>query len=497
MMPLPGQSRQPALPTGQSRPTLRVPFHRRLWLRVLFANVLVLAVPYFALRAARTYERHLLALMEEGLVQQGRALAAALAPEPGQPFDPARARALLSRMEERWSLPRVRVVTAGGALAADSQVEKPGAYRERPAGASFLLRPEVRAALEGRYGAEARLDPGNRRMVLHIALPVRAEGAVAAAVCLSQPTTRTMAALRAFKDLARLVFILSGALALVVTALLAWSVTQPVGALMKRSEAVAAGDWATDLDLGRHSEIGALSRAFQAMKERLRDHLAGTRRLALDLAHRFKTPLTSIRGAVDILEELKDSDPETRARFVANIRQDADRMNDLLNRLLLLARAEDPETDGRETFDFAALVRGTAGRFVPAARAKGTTLAIEVPSDTIPVRGIPDLLEKALENLLDNALHFTPAGGTVRVTLRLDGKALEISVADSGPGVPETERERIFSRFHTTRPGGNGLGLAIARAAAQRHGGTLELSKRPDPGAAFTLRLPLPDNTHA
>jgi two-component system sensor histidine kinase CreC len=470
-----------------------VPFHRRLWLRVLFANVLILAVPYFALRVARTYERHLLALMEEGLVQQGRAVAAALTPGAGQPFDPAPARALFDRMEERWSLPRVRVVTAGGMLAADSQVEKPGAYRERPADASLLLRPEVRAALEGRYGAGARLDPGNKNMVLHIALPVRADGAVAAAVCLSQPTTRVMAALRAFKDLARLVFILSGALALIVTALLAWSVTQPIGALVRRSEAVAAGDWDTDLDLGRHSEIGALSSAFQAMKERLREHLAGTRRLALDLAHRFKTPLTSIRGAVDILEELNETDPAARARFLANIRQDADRMNDLLNRLLLLARAEDPEGDGGEAVDLAALVRGTAGRFVPAAQAKGTTLALEVPSDPIPFRGIPDLLEKALENLLDNALHFTPAGGTVRVTLRPDGKALEIAVADSGPGVPETDRERIFVRFHTTRPGGNGLGLAIARAAAQRHGGTLELSARRGPGAVFVVRLPHAD----
>ena len=467
-----------------------VPFHRRLWLRILFANVLVLAVPYFALRAARTYERHLLALMEEGLVHQGRAIVAALTPDPGQEFEPAKARDLLGRLEDRWSLPRVRLVTCSGRLSADSQVEDPRVYRERSAGTAFLMNPEVRAALKGRYGAEARLDPGRGRMVLHIALPVRAEGAVAAVVCLAQPTTRVMAALRAFKGLARLVFVLSALVALIVTALLTWSVTQPVGALVRRSEAVAAGDWDTDLDLGRHSEIGALSRTFQAMKERLREHLAGTRRLALDLAHRFKTPLTSIRGAVDILEELKDDDPEARARFLANIRQDADRMNDLLNRLLLLARAEDPGTDGREIFDWSALVTDTARRFDPAVRAQGVTLSIETPDDPLPCRGIPDLLEKALENLLDNALHFTPGGGTVHLTVRRGDGIIETIVADSGPGVPEADRENIFVRFFTTRLGGNGLGLAIARAAAQRHGGTLELSSRPGPGAVFVLRLP-------
>jgi signal transduction histidine kinase len=245
-----------------------------------------------------------------------------------------------------------------------------------------------------------------------------------------------------------------------------------------------------DLDLGRRSEIGALSRSFQAMKERLREHLSGTRRTALDLAHRFKTPLTSIRGSVDILEELKDADPEARARFLANIRQDADRMNDLLNRLLLLARAEDPGADGREAFDLAALARGTAGRFAAAAAAKGIVLRTEVPGEPLPFRGVPNLLEKALENLLDNALHFAPAGGTVRVALRRDGGAVELAVSDTGPGIPEADREMIFHRFYTTRPGGNGLGLAIARAAAERHGGTLALAHA-KAGAEFRILLPL------
>jgi len=468
-----------------------VPFHRRLWLRVLFANILILSVPYFALRAARTYERHLLALLEDGMIHQGRAVAAAIAPEPGRPFDPAKARDLFDRMEERWSVPRIRVITAGGLLVADSKVDEPAAYRERPAPPAFWAGREVRAALEGGYGAQARLEPGGGRMLLHIALPVRSGSAVAAAVCLSQPTTRVMDALRSFKALARWIFLATGALALIVTALLTWSVTQPIGALVRRSEAVAAGNWDVSLDLGRHSEIGALSRAFQAMKERLREHLAGTRRLALDLAHRFKTPLTSIRGSVDILEELKDADPQARARFLANIRQDADRMNDLLNRLLLLARAEDPGAGGHETFDLAALVRQTAERLAPAAKAKGVALVVEVPEGPLPFGGIPDLLEKALENLLDNAVHFTHGGGIVRVTMLPEGDGVAIAVADTGPGVPEADREKIFSRFHTTRPGGNGLGLAIARAAAERHGGTLVLSPRSPGGEEFVMALPL------
>ncbi len=465
-----------------------IPLHRRLWLRVLFANVLLLAVPFFALRAARTYERHLLALQEQGMVQQGRAVVSAIAPAAG-PFAPAAARAMFGRLEDRWSLPRVLVVTAGGVLSADSQAEQPAAFRERPAGDALLLASEVQAALGGRYGAAARVDPGSGRMVLHVALPVRDGGGVAAVVRLSQPTTRVMAALRSFKTLAFWVFLGAGALAVGVTVLLAWSVTQPIGTLVRRTEAVAAGDWSVNLDLGRRSEIGVLSRAFQAMKERLREHLAETRRTALDLAHRFKTPLTSIQGSVDILEELKEDDAEARARFLANIRQDADRMNDLLNRLLLLARAEDPEADGRETFDLDALVRETAGRFATIAEAKGVVLRTEVPGGLVPFTGVPDLLEKALENLLDNALHFTPRGGTVGVALRRGKEAIDMTVADSGPGIAPESRAKIFSRFYTTRPGGNGLGLAIARAAAERHGGTLEMAPAKT-GAEFRLRLP-------
>jgi two-component system sensor histidine kinase ChvG len=477
-------------------PDFRVPFHRRLWFRLLAVNALILFLPYFSLRVARTYERHLLDLMEEAMIRQGQTFAAALSAgpptqPPGPPWmDGAAARILMSRMKDRFVHPRIWVFSADGRFVADSYAGEPEGFRERPVNRAFWALPEVRSALAGRYGSSARIDPEGKRVILTSVLPLETEGRVDGILCLAQPTGRVMAILRDYKGLTKRVFLWSALLAAAVTLFLSWSIVRPLNRLISRAGRVERGEWDASLDLRRGDEIGRLSAAFERMKEKLRGHLSATRLLALDLAHRFKTPLTSIRGAAEILEEDASLDPGTRSNFLRNIRQDALRLDALLNRLLLLVRIEDPEADGRETFDFGVLARGMAERFIPAAKAKGVTVAVEMPEGPLPFQGIPDLLEKTLENLLDNALHFTPAGGAVRVTVTASEQGIEATVADPGPGIPEADRERIFTRFFTTRPGGNGLGLAIARAAVEKHGGTLTARNRPGGGACFVIFIP-------
>ena len=480
----------------------RIPFHRRLWFRLLALNALILCLPYFSLRVARTYERHLLSLTEESMIRQGQTFVAALTagwekPPVGPPrMQGKEARKIMAALKDRFAQPRIWVFSADGRFVADSYAVRPETFRERPVDRAFWSLPEVRSALEGRYGSSARIDPEGRRVILMSVLPILSDGQVEGILCLAQSTGRVLVILRAYKDLTKRVFLWSALLAAAVTLSLSWSIVRPLNRLVSRAGRVERGEWDTSLDLGRGDEIGRLSRAFEGMKNKLREHLSATRRLALDLAHRFKGPLTSIRGAMEILEEDPALDAESRAKFLRNVRQDALRLDGLLNRLLLLARIEDPDTkEERQTVNYAQLLKGVKERFEPAARAKGTALELRLPGESCPLDLSPDLIETALENLLDNALKFTPAGGRVTLALKRGPQGVLTRVEDTGPGIPAEDLERIFQRFFSKasggdQPAGNGLGLPIARAAMEKQGGTLTAANLPGGGASFTIFLP-------
>jgi len=147
--------------------------------------------------------------------------------------------------------------------------------------------------------------------------------------------------------------------------------------------------------------------------------------------------------------------------------------------------------------DYGQLLKGVQERFEPAARAKGIALDLRLPAETFPVALFPDLVEMALENLLDNALRFTPAGGQVTLALERDPGSILTRIEDTGGGIPPEDLERIFQRFFSRAPGGapstgNGLGLPIARAAVEKHGGTLTAENLPGGGASFKIFLPAP-----
>ena len=251
----------------------------------------------------------------------------------------------------------------------------------------------------------------------------------------------------------------------------------------------------------RRDEIGLLARAISDMSSALRHRIDAGESFAADVAHEIKNPLASLRSALESLAKVKDE--ALRQQLTAIAAHDLRRIDRLITEIAEAGRIDAELSRTRfMPVDLYALARSLVA--ARAERASDPDCRIEVvPRGPGPwnVAGDGARLERVLENLLDNAVSFSPQGGTVTVTLERTGDVLELAVSDEGPGIPKEAREKVFERFHSLRPQGedfgshSGLGLAIARTIAEAHDGSLTAEDRPDgrPGACLMLHLPLPD----
>jgi two-component system sensor histidine kinase CreC len=242
------------------------------------------------------------------------------------------------------------------------------------------------------------------------------------------------------------------------------------------------------------TEIAALGRAFEEMRVTL-EGKAHVERYTQALAHEFKAPLSAIRGAAELLAE--DLPPVERARFLANLRAESDRLQQIVERLLELSALEARRAGAAmdTTVDLRVIVSAACDGARLAAQAKRVTLAL-APGEVPGVRGEAFLLGQAVGNLVQNALEFTPPGGTVAVAVARRDRSVCITVEDTGPGVPDYALARIFDRFYSLpRPDSgrksSGLGLSIVREIARLHGGEANLANRPEGGARAELSLPV------
>ena len=251
-------------------------------------------------------------------------------------------------------------------------------------------------------------------------------------------------------------------------------------------------------------EIDALRNDFVALAERIGEQLDALRRadrvrreLVTNVSHDLRTPLAALRGSLETLvlkgESLGESD---RSAFLTTAQAQSERLGRLIDQLFELSLLDDEARDvAEEDFPLAELVSDAVQKERPRAEAAGVRLSVSAQEPLPPVRGNLGLVERALLNLVDNALRHTPSGGEVRVSLRGGASGrVEVSVADTGEGIPVEQQSRIFERFYTggaRRGGGAGLGLAIAARVAELHGGKLTVASRPGRGSRFTFDLPV------
>jgi two-component system, OmpR family, sensor kinase len=263
-----------------------------------------------------------------------------------------------------------------------------------------------------------------------------------------------------------------------------------VGRIEDAARKVADGDFATRIPVDSSGQLGQLARTFNEMQRRLSELDVARKQFIANASHELRTPIFSLGGFVELLEE-EDPSPEERAEFVKTMRQQIDRLTKLTADLLDLSQldAGGIVMQARDV-DLVSLAREVAREFGPRADRRGSRLELRTPGHPMIASADPDRVRQILRILLDNALTHTPEGTDVTVTTYSANHRLELTVSDEGTGIPQRLQSRIFDRFYTAdSSGGSGLGLAIARELAQRMDGRIALasSKR---FTALTLDLP-------
>ncbi len=486
----------------------------RIGVRLLVVNLLVLLVPVAGLEFARIHERQLLLSLERDMRDQAVIVRALCESDLGAGValsDPRHA-AILTEAARRTRT-RVRLLDDQGAVVADSHENGPPEGPEPPPPRVLPIsrseaqipirdlardpndpnnwpeieaRSEVRAALAGNPSSYARMRERAPGVFLFITEPVRAGGVVVGAVYAVRSTRPVLVELyRIRSGLVRVLGIASFLTAL-VTMLLSLSISRPLGRLSRAAKRVAAGEPDVTIPVSGGGEIEELGASFASMKERLDARLRYISEFAADVAHEFKSPLTSIRGAAELLGEGAADDPEARVRFLRNIELDVARLDRLVSRLLELSRIE-ASSEVMTVIDLEAVLTRVAARSGPAEPA--VILSYRAPARFLRAREAD--LETAFRNLVDNAVRFSPAGEGVEIDVSGDAMALRIAVRDHGPGISPKILPRIFDRFFTTDADrdGTGLGLSIVKAVVEAHGGAIEVACAE--GTTFTVTLPL------
>ena len=504
----------------------------RLRLRtIVFATLFtVAALPGIAAMFLRVYENTLVRQTEAELVAQGAALAAVAAaqwpgaavtmPDP-QDFRPEPPTIDLSSSDILAERPvpqpsglvpdaeaaavwrtlapvaaRTRQVTLSSILLLDRQ----GLIAAEPDGLSLadlpefatarLGRPETVLRRNGDYRATYQFEWLSRAAAVrvHHARPVIVNGRVVGVLLLSRSARSLFKGLYADRGKILLGIAAIFMVLLVLSSVLSRGIVRPVEALARASRALASGrqDF-PEPPRTAAAEIQDLYADFARMAEAIEQRSRYLRDFAHAVSHEFKTPLSGIRGTLEILGDHGESmAPDERRRFLANADADAARLTMLSTRLLELARADLSANDPAGRADLGAILN----RLADAYQADGFAVAATLP-DSLPLLAIRDAsLDAIASALIDNSRQ---AGASrVRFTAEQRGGAVRITVADNGPGIAEADRTRIFEPFFTTRraSGGSGLGLPIIKSLIEAAGGSLALADS-ESGATFALKLPL------
>jgi signal transduction histidine kinase len=284
-----------------------------------------------------------------------------------------------------------------------------------------------------------------------------------------------------------LVFLGVAALATIAAWLIAGRILRPIRLLTETAQGIGEADWSRRIDVQGDDDVAELARTFNAMLDRLETAYSTQRRFIDDAGHELATPITIIRGHLEVMGD----DPAERAESMAIVLDELDRMSRMVDDLLVLARSAQP--------DFIQPTPVDVGDLTTELQRKADALSDRPWSVETAAEGTVMVdrqrLVQAVMNLCRNAIAYTPPGTRLALATELDERALRISVHDEGPGIAEADRDRIFERFArgsggARRSEGTGLGLAIVDAIATAHGGQLELESLAGAGATFRLVVP-------
>jgi two-component system, OmpR family, sensor histidine kinase MprB len=447
----------------------------RTRIAALTAGAVAVAVLVVVLAAYILAERELRSQVDEGLI---RRVIAGRAGIGGFADDPTRVRRGSPYFDEVFGLDNaVQVILANGQVLVSASPTQRLPVSERDL--------EVASGFAREYLHDETVRGVHLRVITAQIVPGQA-------VQIARALVEVDATLRGFA------FVLSALAALGVAAaagaglLVARRAVTPVERLTAAAEHVArTKELSARIDAHRADELGRLARAFNEMLQALDTSREQQRRLVADASHELRTPLTSLRTNIEVLSRVTDIGPDDRERLLADVSSELEELSTLVAELVELAteqRDEDTEEPMELHLDevVASAVERTQRR---------AEQPVVLDSAPVPVHGRPLALERAVTNLLDNAVKWGPPDGPIDVTVNMNGEGMaRVEVLDRGPGIDEEDRARVFDRFFRAMSArsmpGSGLGLSIVKHVVEQHGGRVWANERPGGGAAIGFEIP-------
>lgn len=474
-----------------------MPFRfRTIRWKLIVSSLLAIGIPLmvFAYAMAALLWNFYRGNLEKELQSKAHLIAEACAPvlSPDTPDDPRTLKSMVMQWQTHSDV-RVTIINAKSVIEAASTSEDVGKALDSQ------RRPGLSEALEGRENSTIWKNPqfGNQD-TMYVNVPVHEGGRIIGAVRVAYTLTQIQERIHRIRSLMFLSVAVYAALIIALTFWLASSIASPLEALTTDAQRLARGDLSHRVHAKGTEEINQLGRTLNLMTERLQQLEGLRRQYVSDVSHELRTPLASIRGMAETLMEHGESDPALRGRYLPRIVAQTDRLARLASQLLDLAQIESGNivnffgpTSMPEVIEEAThICSERAGE-------RSVELLVEIADNLPEIVADRDRLVQVFLNLVDNAIRYTPAGGSVTVRAHWNGEQILTSVQDTGSGIPAEHLPHLFERFYrvdrarTVRSGGTGLGLSIVEQIIKAHGGTIEVASELGKGTRFDITLPL------
>ena len=344
-------------------------------------------------------------------------------------------------------------------------------------GNSYLDRPEIVKALSGEVSSGRKFSTLLNQEIIFVSVPILSGDKTLGSVTLTFPATVVDDAvddrLRGIWAVAAITLVISALVAL----LLALGVTRHLTRLRNVTEEFAKGNYKVRAEIdGGAPEIRSLSRSFNAMADQLDRLISQQKAFAGDASHQLRTPLTALQRRLERATEMLETDPAGAAERIEAAMVETDRLQRLVEGLLVLSRSENADKIERDICDAAQIARERIQNWEALASEQNISLQMNVPEHAM-IAAIPGALEQVIDNYIDNALDVVPANSTITVQISKDTLFTKVSIIDEGPGIAEADIAKAFNRFWRARSDthGSGLGLAIVDRLATASGGRAEL----------------------
>lgn len=358
-------------------------------------------------------------------------------------------------------------------------------------GTSFASRKEIADALAGKVTTGRRFSSTLNHQILYVAVPVlngsRTLGVVRITFPASAVDDAVTARIRGISTVAGITLLVAALVALII----ATGVTSRLTKLRQVTEEFSNGDFSVRAELsGGAPEIQSLARSFNKMADQLEKLIAQQRAFAADASHQLRTPLTALTLRLERVSELLALDPVAAADRLDAAMIETDRLQRLVEGLLVLSRSEAKAIDTTKQ-DASAFARERAENWDALAAEQGVAIALTIPKVAY-VQAISGAVEQVIDNYIDNALEVAPEGSTITISISVDPDFTKISVLDEGPGLPPADLARAFNRFWRARSDahGSGIGLAIVDRLVEASGGRAELVNRSPSGLEASAYFP-------